>query len=84
MHTWPVQNAKAKFSEMLDTCLTEGAQMVTRRGKETAVLVPFSEWQRLQQTAKPSLKELLLSDESRADLEVPTRGQAKRRKIVDL
>ncbi len=39
MHTWPVQDAKARFSEFLDACLTEGPQMVTRRGTEAAVLV---------------------------------------------
>jgi predicted nucleic acid-binding protein len=32
MHTWPVQDAKARFSEFLDACLSEGSQMVTRRG----------------------------------------------------
>lgn len=38
MQTWPVQDAKARFSEFLDTCLNEGPQMVTRRGIEAAVL----------------------------------------------
>ena len=47
MHTWPVQDAKARFSEFLDACLTEGPQMVTRRGTETAVLVPIQAWRRL-------------------------------------
>lgn len=80
MHTWPVQDAKARFSEFLDACLTEGPQMVTRRGAEAAVLVPVHEWRRLQMAAKPSLKQLLLSDQARADLDLPVRGQAKRRK----
>jgi len=53
MHTWPVQDAKARFSEFLDACLTEGPQMVTRRGTEAAVLVPIQAWRRLQQAAKP-------------------------------
>lgn len=81
MHTWPVQDAKARFSEFLDACLLEGAQMVTRRGAETAVLVPVQEWRRLQSAARPSLKELLLSDSARTDLSVPARGQAKRRSV---
>ena len=51
MHTWPVQDAKARFSEFLDACLTEGPQMVTRRGTEAAVLVPIQAWRRLQQAA---------------------------------
>jgi antitoxin Phd len=76
---WPVQDAKARFSEFLDACLVEGPQMVTRRGAEAAVLVPVQEWRRLQSAARLSLKQLLLSDQARADLTLPARGQAKRR-----
>jgi antitoxin Phd len=81
MHTWPVQDAKARFSEFLDACLVEGPQMVTRRGAEAAVLVPVQEWRRMQSTARPSLKQLLLADQARNDLIVPPRGQAKRRPV---
>lgn len=84
MHTWPVQDAKARFSEFLDACLTEGPQMVTRRGTEAAVLVPVEEWRRLKSNAQPSLKELLLSDLARAELTLPPRGKAQRRKINSL
>lgn len=84
MHTWPVQDAKARFSEFLDACLSEGPQMVTKRGTEAAVLVPVHEWRRLQATARPSLKQLLLADEARADVAVPPRGQAKRRAVAPL
>lgn len=79
MHTWPVQEAKARFSEFLDACLIEGPQLVTRRGAEAAVLVPVDEWRRLQAAARPSLKQLLLSDQARTDLLVPARGNARRR-----
>ena len=84
MHTWPVQDAKARFSEFLDACLTEGPQMVTRRGTETAVLVPIQAWRRLEHAAKPALKELLLSDQARAELILPVRGEPKRRKVQAL
>lgn len=79
MDTWPVQDAKARFSEFLDKCLTEGPQMVTKRGAAAAVLVPIDQWQRLQASARPSLKELLLSDEARTDYLAPPRGRARRR-----
>ena len=79
MHSWPVQDAKARFSEFLDACLSEGPQMVTRRGAEAAVLVPVTEWRRLQTAARPSLKALLLSDQARTDLLVPPLGKTKRR-----
>ena len=79
MKHWPVQDAKARFSEFLETCLAEGPQMVTKRGAEAAVLVPVQEWRRLQAGARPSLKELLLCDEARGDLQLPSRRAARRR-----
>ena len=84
MRTWPVQDAKARFSEFLDACLLEGPQMVTRRGTEAAVLVPVQEWRRLQSAARPSLKQLLLSDQARTDMVVAPRGQAKRRRVESM
>jgi prevent-host-death family protein len=81
MRTWPVQDAKARFSEFLDACLVEGPQKVTRRGTEAAVLVSIQEWRRLQSAARQSLKELLLSDQTRTDLVVAPRGQANRRPL---
>ena len=84
MHVWPVQDAKARFSEFLDSCLAEGPQMVTRRGVEAAVLIPVQEWRRLQAAARPSLKALLLADEARIEELVPARGKARRRPPVDL
>ncbi|MBC5765674.1 type II toxin-antitoxin system Phd/YefM family antitoxin [Ramlibacter albus] len=80
MQSWPVQDAKARFSEFLEKCLTDGPQMVTRRGAEAAVLVAADEWRRLQAQARPTLKELLLSDEARADIPVPARGVVKSRR----
>jgi prevent-host-death family protein len=80
MKIWPVQDAKARFSEMLEACLKQGPQLVTRRGVEAAVLVPAEQWHRLANDAKPTLKELLLSDVGRADLAIPPRGKRRRRK----
>ena len=79
MNTWSVQDAKAKFSEFIDACLEEGPQLVTRRGAEAAVLLPVEEWRRLQSSARPSLKQLLLSDAARTEMIVSARGKAKRR-----
>lgn len=84
MQTWAVQDAKARFSEFLDACLAKGPQVVTRRGAEAAVLVPVDVWRRLQAAAKPSLKDLLLSDRGRGDLVLPERGQARRRRVQEV
>ena len=43
---WPVADAKAHFSEMIDRALSEGPQVVTRKGKRTVVVVPVEEWER--------------------------------------
>ena len=58
--------------------------VVSRRGTETAVLVPIEQWRRLQAAARPSLKEVLLSPEARTDSLAPPRGAARRRPVVEL
>ena len=82
MKSWPVQDAKARFSEMLDACLRDGPQMVTKRGAEAAVLVPARDWQRLQKAARPTLKDLLVAPTPRGEFDVPKRGRLKRRTPV--
>lgn len=84
MTVWPVQDAKARFSELLDLCEREGPQVVTRRGVETAVLVPAAEWRRIADRSRPTLKELLLSDLGRGDLDLPARKAARRRALPAL
>ena len=84
MQAWSVEDAKARFGELLDACLAKGPQMVSRRGTEAAVLVPVSEWRRLQSAARPSLKQLLLSDEARTDMVVVGQGRAERRNVTSL
>jgi antitoxin Phd len=81
MASWPVQEAKARFSEFLEASLKQGPQIVTKRGIEAAVLVPIGQWRRLEHAARPSLKELLLAPEPRFNggLPVPRRGRLRRR-----
>ncbi len=84
MPSWSVQDAKARFSELLDRCLEDGPQIVTRRGVEMAVVAPVEQWRRLQQSAQPTLKELLLGDGPRFDLDIPPRSRLTRRPPVVL
>lgn len=79
MKSWSVQDAKARFSEFLENCLQDGPQLVTKRGADAAVLVPIDAWQRLQRSARPVLKELLLSASPRGDLRIPGRGSLRRK-----
>jgi prevent-host-death family protein len=78
MKTWPVQDAKGRFSEMLDAGLKQGPQLVTKRGSEVAVLVPIEEWRHLHGAPVRSLKELLLTDEGRGELKIPPRARHAR------
>jgi len=57
--------------------------VVTRRGVEAAVLVPIEEWCRIKQSSRPTLKELLLGDGPRFDLEIPKRTKWKLRPPID-
>ncbi len=76
---WQVQEAKARFSEMLETSLVDGPQVVTKRGVEAAVLVPIDQWRRLLRMTRPDLKELLLAPEARTDALTPPRQDIPRR-----
>ena len=84
MNSCQVQDAKARFSELLDATIKKGPQVVTRRGIETAVLVPIEEWNRLQRAARPSLKALLLAPDARSENLILDRRKLRRRHVLEL
>ena len=45
--TWQIQQAKQRLSEVLERATKEGPQIVTRHGKEVAVVVGIDEYKRL-------------------------------------
>jgi prevent-host-death family protein len=49
MREWQLQDAKKRFSELVDTCTREGPQRITRRGKDAAVIMSIEEYSRLTQ-----------------------------------
>jgi len=60
MHTWQLQDAKSRFSEVVDLTLKEGPQLVTRRGQEAVVILAAHEYRRLS-GGTPSLIATLLN-----------------------
>lgn len=84
MASWQLQDAKARFSEFLNAALEKGPQIVTRRGVETAVLVPIEDWRRLQQAARPGLKQILLETSPTFDELQLKRAPLRRRELVEL
>ena len=45
--TWKLQDAKNRFSEVVKEALRAGPQVVTRGGKETAVVLSVEDYRRL-------------------------------------
>jgi prevent-host-death family protein len=79
MDAWAVQDAKARFSELLERSLAEGPQLVTKRGQAAAVLVPIKQWNAMQAAGKPGFKALLLAPAGRGPIPLPPRGRLKLR-----
>lgn len=53
---WQLQEAKNKLSEVIDRALREGPQVISRRGRQTAVVVSIEEYSRSGRKT-PSLAE---------------------------
>jgi len=80
MTKWQLQEAKARFSELIDDTLEKGPQVVTRRGIDTAVVVSIDEWRKLKDENRLTWKDVLLGDGPRFEIPLPKRGTVKSRK----
>lgn len=80
MAKWQLQDAKSRFSELIDDTLEKGPQVVTRRGVDTAVVVSIDEWKKLKDEKRVTWKEVLLGDGPRFEIPLPKRGRFKSRK----
>ena len=49
MRLWALQDAKNRLSELVDRAIKDGPQTITRRGRETAVVVSISHYKQLTQ-----------------------------------
>jgi len=58
MDTWQLQDAKNKFSEVVERARKRGPQLVTRRGRKAVVVIAAEEFERITRP-KRSLVELL-------------------------
>lgn len=47
---WQVQDAKNKFSEVIERALKQGPQLVTRRGEKTVIIMSYKEYMRMKQS----------------------------------
>jgi antitoxin Phd len=60
LERWPLQDAKNRFSELVDTVLEDGPQVVTRRGVDAVVIVPAATYRTLT-LPKGSLVQFLVA-----------------------
>ncbi|HEX9989658.1 MAG TPA: type II toxin-antitoxin system Phd/YefM family antitoxin [Chloroflexia bacterium] len=44
---WQLQEAKNRFSEVVEEALKDGPQVITRRGVETAVVISFTDYRKM-------------------------------------
>ncbi|MFL5319384.1 MAG: type II toxin-antitoxin system Phd/YefM family antitoxin [Myxococcaceae bacterium] len=45
---WQIQQAKQRFSELVDQAREKGPQVVTRHGEEVAIVMSIDEYRRLK------------------------------------
>ena len=60
MSRWQLQEAKQQFSRLVDRARSDGAQIVTRNGKEVAVVLAIEEYRRLSDKDGEAFKRFLL------------------------
>ena len=47
---WQLQDAKNKLSQVIDMVLSDGPQVITRRGKEVAVILPVKDYKQMKES----------------------------------
>ena len=55
---WQIQEAKARFSELIQKAIDDGPQTITRRGKDVAMVLSAEEFE-LMKKRQVDFKELL-------------------------
>lgn len=75
---WQVQEAKQKFSALVQRAIDDGPQVVTRRGEEVVVVLSAREYRRLR-GGVPDFKEFLLSGPDLSELEIGRDSMPTRR-----
>lgn len=53
MGNWGLARAKAQFSEVVHCAESDGPQLITRSGRDVAVVVSLAEWNKIKEAAKP-------------------------------
>ncbi len=49
---WQIQEAKNKFSEVVDEAVKQGPQIITKRGVETVIVLSYAEYRKVMLNQK--------------------------------
>jgi antitoxin Phd len=77
MGKWQVQDAKKRFSELIELACTEGPQTIIEHGAERAVVLSMEDYRELA-SHKPDFKAYLLGGPKVDDFRVPRSREAGR------
>jgi prevent-host-death family protein len=47
IQTWQLQEAKNKLSQVVDSAVKSGPQIITRRGVEVAIVISYAEYKKM-------------------------------------
>jgi prevent-host-death family protein len=82
VRTWQLQEAKNKFSEVVEEALKHGPQVITRRGIETAVVLSYAEYRKLALSQKKLSDFFRESPMAGVDLDLTRDTSSRRSDIV--
>ncbi|HLD10032.1 MAG TPA: type II toxin-antitoxin system Phd/YefM family antitoxin [Methylophilaceae bacterium] len=77
---WQLQEAKNRFSEVVDEALIHGPQTVTRHGREVVVILAMEEYRRMKQPKNTLVEFLQVSPLAAVELDI-TRSKELPREI---
>ncbi|HTW82205.1 MAG TPA: type II toxin-antitoxin system Phd/YefM family antitoxin [Terracidiphilus sp.] len=77
MARWQVQEAKTRFSEVIEKAQKKGPQIITRHGTERAVVLSIEEYRSLT-AHKPNLRDYLLGGPKVDNFEIEPDGDTGR------
>ena len=80
--TWQLQEAKNKFSEVVEEALKHGPQVITRRGVETAIVLSYAEYRKLALNQKKLSDFFRESPLAEVDLDLSRDTSGRRSEIV--
>jgi antitoxin Phd len=83
VRSWQLQEAKNRFSEVIEEALKDGPQLITRRGVETAVVLSFTDYRKMLLSRKRLSEFFRESPLAGLDLEL-ARDSSPARDGVDL